>query len=432
MKNKSINQLKFIIFAAAIGAVGSGVLWLFLLAVAKGTELLWDILPHAAGSWTAYPVAVCLIGGLITGLFRWKAGDYPQDMMTVLGTVKRTKTYPYRKMLILIIAALLPLILGSSVGPEAGMVGIITGLCCWAGENLRFAKKESAIYSEIGASVSLSMLFHAPLFGLFHMEEGSEGDEEEIVLTRSSKIFTYTVSAAAALGVFELLNGCVCNVSEGFPSFETSLPHGMDYAVMFIYIAAGLFLGIFFELTEKGFEIIGEKLPPFAGEVIAGGVLGVIVMLLPVVQFSGEHQMGILIEDYALYPALGMIGIALLKVVMTNMCIQLGLKGGHFFPLIFAAVCMGYGISLIIWPGSGEHAVFAAAITTAATLGHSMKKPLAVTMLLFLCFPVRMFFWIVFAASVAAFTAGWRPGKDRENGIEEPAECKDADASAAE
>ena len=81
------------------------------------------------------------------------------------------------------------------------------------------------------------------------------------------------------------------------------------------------------------------------GEVLAGLVLGPIVAWLPVVQFSGESQMAVLIADYAKYAPIAMIGIAFLKVLMTNMCIQMGLKGGHFFPLIFSAVCLGYGIS---------------------------------------------------------------------------------------
>ena len=406
--NRLENEMKFLFFVAAIGAVCSLVLWAFLFIVNKGTELLWGFLPDKTGTVAAYPVIVCSIGGLIIGLFRKKYGDYPQGMMEVLGTVKKTKTYPYRKILILLIAAILPLILGSSVGPEAGMVGIITALCCWAGENLRFARKQSAKCSEIGASVSLSIIFHAPLFGLFQMEEGKTVEDEEDSFSRGERVVIYVAATAVALGIFKLLNTFLCDVSMGFPSFEAALPEGWDYVIMFLYMVAGVLLGMFFEVTEKGFEVFSGKLPPVAGEVMAGAVLGIIVMLLPVVQFSGEHQMGILISDYMLYPAVGMIGIAFLKVFMTNMCIQLGLKGGHFFPLIFSAVCLGYGIALLVWPGVESHAVFAAAITAASTLGFTMKKPIAVTMLLFLCFPVRMVFWIFFAAVIASYIAGGR------------------------
>ena len=87
---------------------------------------------------------------------------------------------------------------------------------------------------------------------------------------------------------------------------------------------------------------------------------------------------------------------------MTNMCIKLGMKGGHFFPMIFAAVCLGYGTALLFFPGDASHATFAAAVAAAGTLGVSMKKPLAVSVLLLLCFPVKALLWIVPASALAA------------------------------
>ena len=41
-------------------------------------------------------------------------------------------------------------------------------------------------------------------------------------------------------------------------------------------------------------------------------------------------------------------------------------------------------------------------IVTAALLGGTMKKPLAVTMLLFLCYPVKLFVWIFVAAAAGS------------------------------
>ena len=50
---------------------------------------------------------------------------------------------------------------------------------------------------------------------------------------------------------------------------------------------------------------------------------------------------------------------------------------------------MGYGMAMLTCGPDGGHVVFGAAIVTASLLGGIMKKPLAVTMLLFLCFPVK-------------------------------------------
>lgn len=402
-KVKLLNEIKLIVFTAIIGAVAGLVFWMFLWLINTLTELIWQKIPSVTGgSIPYYALIVCTVGGLIIGVLRKLLGDYPQSMTEVIGTVKKTSTYPYKKILSIIVLAVLPLIIGSSVGPEAGMIGIIVALCCWAGDNLKFAKKSTVNYSKVGTAVTLSVLFHSPLFGIFHAEENEEKDDDTS-LTKTSKFMIYAIATAAGIGAYSLLSNSICEVSEGFPSFEAALPTGYDYLAMLLYIVCGIALGFFFIKSESIFERIAEKLPPIIGEVSAGVILGAIACFLPVVQFSGETQMGALISDYSKYAPIAMIGIAFLKILITNMCIQLGLKGGHIFPLMFSAVCLGYGISLMIFPGSSAHAVFAAAIITAATLGVSMKKPLAVTMLLFLCFPIRMFFWIFLSAAVSSY-----------------------------
>ncbi len=413
--NKASNEIKMILFCTIIGAVAGVVFWLFLFAVKKGTWLLWELLPEKALGFSWYPLLICAIGGLIIGLFRKKFGDYPEDMMTVFGKLKKNKTYPYRKMLIILIAALLPLIFGSSVGPEAGMVGIVVALCCWAGDNLKFAGSQSAYYSKVGAAVSLSVMFRSPLFGILNVEEDIESDAEKEQIRRpiskTTKIILYCLATGAGFFCFYLLNNIFGKTSEGFPSFDSIKLEKWDYLLFTLYLICGIILGFFFQITEKLFEKIADKMPAIIGELAAGLILGAIVCFLPVVSFSGEEQMGILISDYANYAPLAMIGIAFLKVIMTNMCIKLGLKGGHFFPLIFAAVCMGYGISLLFFPGDASHAIFAAAVVTAGTLGVSLKKPLAVSMLLLLCFPLKALLWIVPSAALAALVGKYTDKK---------------------
>ena len=402
-KTSMINKQKLLLFCAILGAVSGAVLWLFLKIVQIGTEFLWDRLPGAIDSPVWYPIVICTIGGAVIGLFINQFGDYPQTMKTVLGTVKKTGTYPYHKIVVLLIAAALPLIFGSIVGPEAGMVGVLVALGCWVNENIKFAKKNAALYSKVGMAVSLSVLFSSPLFGFFSAVENDDmpSAEQTEELDQNSKLLIYGVSIVSALGILTLLNHLMGNVSEGFPSVERAQPNRWDLAMVIVYIICGILLGLFFEKSEEFFEKVSQNIPPVFREILAGFILGCITAYLPVVRFSGESQMAVIITDYAKYAPLAMIGIAFLKVLITNMCIQIGLKGGHFFPVIFSAVCLGYGISLLVFPMDPAHAAFAAAITTAATLSVSLKKPLAVTCLLFLCFPVQMGLWIFLAAILA-------------------------------
>lgn len=399
-KIKIKNQLELWAFCAVIGTVAGALVWALLKIMASGTEMIWEWIPERIHI-PYYTVLVCTVGGAIIGIFRKLYGDYPEDMETVMGKVKKEKRYEYKNMLVMMIAALLPLLIGSSVGPEAGLTGIIVGLCYWAGENLKFAKQNTKEYSQIGAAVSLSVLFHAPLFGIFEVEE--DPDMQLADPGRGSKIFIYGIALAAGTGSYAGLSALLGGGMSGFPSFDTVAVQRIDYVMMLVYMFCGCVLAYFYETTHTVTGIIAGKIPGVVKEILAGLCLGVIGMLIPAVMFSGEEQMGVLMKEYAGYMAIALIGAAFLKIILTNLCIQFGLKGGHFFPVIFAGVCLGYGLAMLFFGQQGDsHVVFAVAIVTSTLLGGIMKKPLAVTMLLFLCFPVKIFIWIFIAAAVGS------------------------------
>lgn len=399
-KNVSFkNQLTLWLFCALIGAVAGALVWILLKIMAVGTEFLWNRIPSQNIS-PYYTLFVCVAGAAMIGIFRKVFGDYPEDLETVMEKVRSEKRYEYKNMPAMMVAALLPLLIGSSVGPEAGLTGIIVGLCYWAGDNLKFAGQNTRNYSQVGIVVSMSVLFHAPLFGIFEVEENS--DESLSALTKGSKLFIYGIALAAGTGIYGGLSALFGAGLSGFPSFDIVEIQKKDYLLMVLYILCGLLLAYFYQSTHKLTKKISNRFPAVMKEIFAGLFLGITGTFLPVLLFSGEEQMGTLMETYTSYLPLTLIGIAFFKLLLTNLCIQFGLKGGHFFPVIFAGVCMGYGVAMLTCGLNGGHVVFGAAIVTASLLGGIMKKPLAVTMLLFLCFPVKMFIWIFVAALIGS------------------------------
>ncbi len=399
---KLINLIKLTLFCLAVGAVVGAIIWTFLKTMSFGIEFIWETLPATIPlPKMTYTVIICTLGGILIGLFRKKFGNYPEDLDTVIGKVKTEKHYAYDNILVMLLAALFPLLLGASIGPEAGLTGIIVGLCYWAGDNMKFAGVNTKAYSEVGTAVTLSVLFGSPLFGIFAVEETEENQVYQ--LTKSSKIFLYGLAIAGGMGAYMGLTAIFGAGMEGIPTFEAALPRGWDFPMIIVYVLAGCVLAWFYEVTHKGFHHLAEKLPPVAGETAAGLCLGLVGAFVPLIMFSGEGEMHDLMHSFGQYLPWMLVGLAFLKVLMTNICIQLGLKGGHFFPVIFAGVCLGYGIAMFAFPeAAAEHVVFGAAVVTAALLGGIMKKPLAVTMLLFLCFPVRMFLWIFIAAVIGS------------------------------
>lgn len=397
MKAKVKNNLNLYAFCGLLGGFAGIIIWVFLKVMSIGMELIWEQIPEMFNI-PFYTVIICTVGAALIGLFRKKYGDYPEELNVVLGKVKNEKKYDYKKMLVMLLAALFPLLIGSSVGPEAGLTGVIVGLCYWAGDNIKSAHKDVKKYSEIGTAVALSVLFHSPLFGIFAVEE-SEDEDEIPQLTKTSKIFLYGISIAAATACYMLLSRIFGKGMEGFPAFEMTNELGIqDYFMMCVYILAGCILALFYEVTHKVCHKVAAKIPPVLRETLAGLCLGLMGMFVPAILFSGEEQMGELMTEYVQYLPWMLVGVAFLKILITNICIQSGLKGGHFFPVIFAGVCLGYAIAMFTFADSASHVVFAAAIVTASLLGGTMKKPMAVTMLLFICFPVKMCLWIFVAA----------------------------------
>ncbi len=391
------NNLYLILFCCIIGAVAGGVIWAFLKVMSLGIHFLWEWLPSRY-SIPCYTLIVCTLGAAFIGGFRRKFGDYPEELDTVMGKVKEEKTFDYSNMPVLLLSALFPLLLGSSIGPEAGLTGVIVGLCYWIGDNLSFARQNAKEYSQVGVAVTLGVLFRSPLFGVFAVEEENR-DKEIIKLPGTLKLFLYGLAAAAGTGCYMLLSAIFGSGLGALPSFPEMQPKIWDYLMLAVYILLGCVLAKFYFLTHTAAEKALSTLPAIIRETAGGLCLGAMGMLMPVLMFSGEEAMGELVADCEMYAPLILAAIAFLKVLLTNICIQSGLKGGHFFPIIFAGVCLGYSAGALAFGYSGGHMTFAAAAVTAALLGGIMRKPLAVTVLLFLCFPVRLFLWIFLAAA---------------------------------
>ena len=392
------NRGAVLLLTLCLGAVTGLVIWLFLLAVSAGTRLIWDILPQRAGlGWLIVPL--CALGGLAMGLLRRRFGDYPEDLATVMGKVRREKHYDYHPMAVILLCALLPLIFGASVGPEAGLTGIVTALCYWVGDNVTYAKRNAALYSEMGEAVTLGQIFHAPLFGILAVEEEPGEKSDPPALPKPWKLVLYGLSTSAGFGVISLLNHLFHRSTEGFPSFPSVAIHPADYAALLLYLPVGILLYILFRAAEAGTEQAARHVPPILRETLCGTGIGLVGVFVPAALFSGEEEMAALIQNGGPAPWL-LMGLCLLKLALTAFCLSFGMKGGHFFPLIFACTCMGMALAGLVFPETAEHAVFAAGTVTAAALGAQMKKPLAVSTLLLLCFPARMLFWMFLAAAL--------------------------------
>ena len=100
---------------------------------------------------------------------------------------------------------------------------------------------------------------------------------------------------------------------------------------------------------------------------LAGLALAICGTVLPYTMFAGETQADVLMETYLTIPAGVLIATGLVKAMLTPALINLGWRGGHFFPVIFSGVSLGYGLAIL----TGADPVFCVAVCTASTMVRS-------------------------------------------------------------
>lgn len=390
------NNLLFLLYTVLLGAIVGAIIWSFLRLMNGGIEFLWEYAPKQI-SFPLYTVCVCTLGGLLIGLWKRKFGDYPEELGKVIGKVKKTGRYPYRNVFSTLGSALFPLLIGASVGPEAGLTGIIAGLCTWVGDKLKRFRREIEELTAIGMSATLGTIFRSPMFGFMEPLES----ENETKLPKTSKIVLYFAAILSSFGIFILLNK-VFGGNGGIEGIEPVKTPLQNYWYAVPLTLAGIAAGYLFFAFQKLCSLLEHRFQKYTvlRAVTGGLLLGVTGTFLPLTMFSGEHQIAEVMNGMETIGAVTLAVIAIIKLLLTNVCIGSGLKGGHFFPVIFCGVCIGCSISLLL---PDVNAVFCAAVVTTALVGHTLKKPFATVLLLMIVFPPRLIPVMLFAAAAARF-----------------------------
>lgn len=402
MKNNTfISKLISILMCGFMGGVIAGIIWSFLKLLNLGIGFIWEWGKDSV-NFPFYTVAVCLLGGLIIGLYQKKFGSYPEELETVMGKVKKDKYYPYNNVFVICIAALLPLLFGGSIGPEAGLTGVIVGLCYWVGDRIKFVNVHLKEITKIGLSTAIGTIFGAPLFGLVMPIEEKTDYDKEIIVSKFSKTIYIIVSVMSAFGVFSLLNSFFGG-GIGTPRIEyakiTSSEQIFGIPLALVGVVFGICYLVFDRFTKSLFTKIQGKIGIVISTMLGGLILGVMGTYFPMTMFSGEESMGEIITTYKEYAPWLLILIGLLKLLLTNVCIKSGWRGGHFFPVIFSGVSVGCGVAIL----TGLNSAFCMGVITAGLLGVIMKKPFAVSLLLMLCFPLRVIPWLIISAFIGSF-----------------------------
>lgn len=417
---KPANRVLFVACVVLTGALAGAFVWAFFFSMDAGLGFLWNEGRLALSGWldnvapelsrgpfgvALFPFLICMLGGVVIGLYEKKTGIATEDLPDVMAKVKSTGRYEYDHLGKLSIAALLPLLFGGSVGPEAGLTGVIAGLCTWVGDRMRRFGSDFRELTVLGCQAALTALFTAPLYGFAAplSSDGKHGDSDAeavtIELPKAQKAFVYACAIVGALGAFLGL-GALFGGSMGMPRFEAAVVGGAELTWFIPLVIAGVACGWAFRASDKASAAVscsmGDR--PVAKALLAGLMLSVCGTILPFSLFAGESQTQMVMESFATLGAAALIATAFVKAALTPACINFGWRGGHFFPVIFSGVCLGYGFALI----AGVDAVFCVAVCIASLMGAVMRQPVMVVLLLFMCFPPSGVVCMLAAAAIGS------------------------------
>ncbi len=398
-------SVSLVVLACLIGFAVGVVVWGALSLSNLLVQLLWHDLPAALpfdAPWL--PLVLCPLGGLVIGLWTRAFRNAPASLETVMGEVRATGGYRLRGFGSSIVSFLLPLTFGGSIGPEAGLTGIIAAACTWIGSTLKRAGLKVKAVTDLTLSATLSAVFGAPLLGIVMNAEEQPGapSPDDYTFRRPAKLLLYTAAAFGAFGGAAFIGGLLGD-GAGLPRFGSIEAQGLAWLWTIPLALVGWALGLLFHASNRAFGAAARRfkkdslVPPL----IAGVALGAVAVALPGVLFSGERQCHTIMEEWTAVSALALLATGVLKVVATPLCLNFGWRGGNFFPCIFAGVVFGYGIAAI----SGIDPMLCVTAVTTALVACMTRKPLLTLALLILCFPIDG----ILASGVAALIGSALP-----------------------
>ncbi|MCC8151703.1 MAG: chloride channel protein [Lachnospiraceae bacterium] len=379
-------------FAATTGALIAIFIWLYLELSNVGVTIIWDRIPSYI-DFKYYTLTMCLVGGLVVGIFHHFYGPYPESMADAVRRVNEDGFYPFKNLHITVVAAFLSLFFGGSVGPESGLVCLLLGLCFWAMAQFDLARNTIQTCLERNPGASGGYMFRRMLRNLLSPANRLPEFESSAKWKRSEQITTGMATGVTALLIYLLMNWLFGSAFT-IPHLNSGEIYMKDRFSVILLAAAGIgsgYLFLFFrKLTSRFFGKLRTKKLDIINAILGGLILGLIGTALPMTMFSGGSDIQLIQYEYYQYTPWLLILIGVVKLFLTNVCIESGWRGGHFFPVIFSGLSIGYGLSSLL----GTSQLLSVIVVTAALLGTILQQPLGAFALTLVFFPIDNLGWM--------------------------------------
>lgn len=366
------SYVRLMALVIVLGVVSALLTFAFVALVELGTVAIWEQAAAALGmNVRLFTVLVCTVGGLLVGLLVKLFGDHGAIFAELMAEFGKTGRFNYHHAPGIVVTALVSLISGASLGPEAPLADACGGLGTLTSDRLKLDDNERRALGFSGVSGMLAAFITSPfggaLLGLESAQGGATGKKAYFWV-----LFPSMLASAAATVVFVLLTGNFFQTLYQFPQYAPRLTD------LVFALPLGLIGGVVGALFMQSLAWFRRAFLPMHNRVVLRGAIGGLGMglvgaLLPLTLFSGESETVDLIENAAEIGVAMLIVLSVAKLSVTSLLLVTGYKGGYIFPIMFASAALGLAVSLVF---PTVPVAVAVASTMAGALVAALRAPL--------------------------------------------------------
>jgi H+/Cl- antiporter ClcA len=281
---------------------------------------------------SAHVAVLVIVGGAIALMTRLLGN--PGDVELLVDNIHLSGgRYNIRELCSLIPVSLLGIGAGSAIGPEAPLVQTTGSIGCWVATRFRLPVGQMRVLTITGMAAGFTVLFGVPLgSAIFALE----------ILHRSGleyyeALLPAGIGSLAGYAVYVGTTGLGLEPIWQFPEPKVLGP--VDLGVGALAGVAGAIVAVGFihctRILRRGFR----ALPPGAGPILGGLVLGGLGLVSPFALTFGEGQVQSIVSNHFAVSALLLAAGA--KFIASSAVVSSGWRGGFIVPLFFMGAALG-------------------------------------------------------------------------------------------
>jgi len=330
--------MKLLVGSVLVGAINAVVYMAFEYIVHHGTDYIWrDLFNTDTVRWGVIPLAIALslLLSIVIKLFGQNRLVKPHLNPIEDNDNKPEQPASVRAMAIIFAIGLVSLLAGASLGPEASLAAISTMLGLWVATQTKLNQAAKLLVaSSVGALLvaffNSLLLILVPVLLIYQAQKNLK---LELLLPPA-------LAGLASYAVIQLMGG------HAFGSIPA--PDELKLVdVITAFILGALCWPIarsLFALIAKSYKFIdrvNKHLPWYVTALTIGLVLGLLYFVGgPTVEFSGNEGTPELVSNSASYSTMALIGLLIVKLLVTGWSLAAGYRGGLVFPSIYVGVAL--------------------------------------------------------------------------------------------